>query len=196
MVTVTCFQCGSDVEKYPRDLKRSNRVFCDSECHAKYQSEKPKEEHPCYQGGKVSVSCEWCEEKKKVVPARVRNQDNFFCDHDCFGNFNSENYSGEGNPNYKGGDWEHNYRGSSWAPTRNKVRERDSYSCQNCNVSMEELGQIPDCHHIKPEHQFENSDDAHFEENLVLLCRDCHNLFDELPEQEQRERLNLFPNKG
>lgn len=192
-LTVSCDSCGDDVEKYPYELEGKNNIFCDKECHRQFQLDQPTEEHNSYEGGKISVDCSYCGERnvKEVWPKRMK-QDNFFCDMKCLGKFNEHRYSGEGNPNFKGGDWDHNYRGPNWTPVRNEVRERDDYTCQKCGDSAEELGQIPDCHHIKPEHTFENRTDAHYKENLVLLCRECHNEISGTPPDEQRQ---LFDHK-
>lgn len=192
-LTVSCDFCDDDVEKYPYQLEGKENVFCDRECHRQFQIAQPPEEHNSYQGGKISVDCTYCgkENVKEVWPKRIRNQNNFFCDMKCLGKFNENRYAGEGNPNFKGGDWEHNYRGANWASIRNSVRERDNYKCQDCGATAEELGQIPDCHHIIPEHTFENRTDAHYEDNLILLCRDCHNEIDGTPPDEQRQALGL-----
>ena len=192
-VEVTCQTCGSTIERYQSEIEGKDNIFCNLECHREYQEQKSAKEHACYQGGKISVDCSNCgaENIKKVDPYRVRQQDNFFCDHSCLGQFNENRYSGNGNPNFKGGDWGHNYRGENWKPIRNKVRERDNYECQECGSTIEELGQIPDCHHIKPESSFDEPTDAHFVENLVLLCRNCHPVLEELKPAEQRERLAL-----
>jgi len=195
-VKVSCDYCDSTLERYASEIEGKNNIFCNRECHTKYQKQRPPEEHASYKGGKVSVDCSNCgsEDVKEVDPYRVRKQDNFFCDQSCMGEFNAERYSGDGNPNFKGGDWDHNYRGKNGEPVRNKVRERDDYECQNCGATMEELGQVPDAHHIRPEHAFDNPEDAHFKENLILLCRDCHNNFDNLTVREQCERLERVEN--
>lgn len=192
-LTVNCDFCDAEIERYPYQLEGKDNIFCDRECHRQYQLELPPEEHNSYKGGNISVDCTYCKEEnvKEVRPVRVREQDNFFCDMKCLGKFNERRYSGAGNPNFKGGDWEHNYRVPDWAPTRNSVRERDDYTCQNCGETAKELGQIPDCHHIIPEHTFDNRNDAHFTENLILLCRDCHNVFDQMELAEQVDALGV-----
>lgn len=193
VVTVNCGYCDEELERYPYQLEGKSNVFCDKECHRQYQIDMPPEEHGNYQGGYISVDCSSCGEKdvKEVPPVRVEQQDNFFCDMNCLGRFNETRYAGEGNPNYKGGDWEHNYRGANWAPTRNEVRRLDDYTCQKCGSEMKELGQIPDCHHIIPESSFESREDAHYIENLVLLCRDCHDEFDAMEPAEQVDALGV-----
>lgn len=191
-ITVSCDFCGDNVERYPYQLEDKDNTFCNRECHRQFQLEKPPEEHGNYKGGKISVDCSYCGEKevKELHPNRL-DQDNFFCDQKCLGKFREDEYSGEDNPNFKGGDWDHNYRGPDWTGVRNSVRKRDNYTCQNCGATSEELGQMPDCHHIIAEHTFDDATDAHYEDNLVLLCRDCHNEMDGTPPDEQRQALGL-----
>lgn len=186
-----CEYCGDEFKRRKCEVESNNKNFCSSECNTKYQIDLPPEEHDCYEGGEVDVDCAYCGEvgTKSVYRKRAETQDRFFCDAECLGKYNSKRYSGENNPNYKGGDWEHNYRGEDWAIYRNKVRQRDNNTCQNCNKSKDDLGQYPDCHHIIPERRFKERNDAHYMENLVLLCRTCHNIFDNLSVKKQRERL-------
>lgn len=66
-----------------------------------------------------------------------------------------------------------NYFGR-WSRSRNRALERDDYCCQICGRGPEELGQNPDVHHIKPLRSFEDPQDAHYIDNLVALCRACH----------------------
>lgn len=190
-IEVECKYCGTSVRRPESSIERNENTFCSQKCNNQWRKSLSVEEQPHYQGGGVSVDCHFCGERniKTVKKKRANKQDKFFCNFDCLGKHNERRYSGEGNPNYKGGDWEHNYRGHNWAIVRNSVRERDDYTCQNCDSGRDELGQIPDCHHIKPEHTFDDRTDAHYEENLVLLCRYCHNKFDNLCEETQREKL-------
>lgn len=189
-LTISCDFCGSDVEKYPYELEGKDNSFCDTECHRQFQIAQPPEEHNSYNGGKISIPCDWCGEENEYWPKRL-GQKHFFCDMKCLGRFREQSMVGENNPNYKGGDWEHNYRGPNWKPARNEVRRLDGHTCQNCGATAEELGQIPDCHHITPEHTFEDRNDAHFKENLVLLCRDCHNDFDHMEPAAQVAVLDV-----
>jgi len=39
---------------------------------------------------------------------------------------------------------------------------------------MDELGQKPDVHHIKPFRTFDEPTEAHDLDNLIALCRSCH----------------------
>jgi 5-methylcytosine-specific restriction endonuclease McrA len=77
--------------------------------------------------------------------------------------------AGSENCNWKGGV-ETDY-GSTWPKWRRTIRDRDSGECQSCGA--ESNIQI---HHIVPRRSFDDVDDAHYNDNLVSLCRTCHKL--------------------
>jgi len=86
----------------------------------------------------------------------------------------SESTAGEQNPNWRGG-YSRRY-GSGWSVARQKVRERDEV-CQNCGHDGSD--HRLEVHHIIPVRVFRSAEhlgveDAHVEENLVLLCNRCH----------------------
>lgn len=60
--------------------------------------------------------------------------------------------------------------GLSWKRQRQLCRERDNYTCQDCQKHMDELGHMPHCDHEIP---FRVSL-SHALDNLRLRCRVCH----------------------
>lgn len=86
----------------------------------------------------------------------------------------SESTAGTNNPNWRGG-YSHRY-GSGWSVARENVRKRDEV-CQHCGHDGSE--RRLEVHHIVPVRVFRHAtdlsiEDAHDEENLVLLCNRCH----------------------
>lgn len=86
----------------------------------------------------------------------------------------SESTAGEENPNWRGG-YSNRY-GSGWSVTREKILERDEV-CQHCGHDGSD--NRLEVHHIVPIRVFRRTqhltiEDAHDEENLVLLCNRCH----------------------
>ena len=86
----------------------------------------------------------------------------------------SESTAGEQDPNWRGG-YSKRY-GSGWSVIREQIETRDEV-CQHCghNGSERRL----EVHHIVPVRVFRQTpdlsvEDAHVEENLVLLCKRCH----------------------
>jgi DEAD/DEAH box helicase domain-containing protein len=73
-----------------------------------------------------------------------------------------------------------NHYGPNWAESRQAVRARDRYRCTHCGAP-EPRGQEHDVHHLTPFRAFgyipgvnENYLLANRLENLVLVCRSCH----------------------
>jgi len=86
----------------------------------------------------------------------------------------SESTTGKDNPNWRGG-YSHRY-GSGWSVVREQIRERDEV-CQHCG--HDGIEKRLEVHHIVPVRVFRQAvglsvEDAHDEENLVLLCKRCH----------------------
>lgn len=86
----------------------------------------------------------------------------------------SESTAGKENPNWRGG-YSNRY-GSGWSVMREKIEERDEV-CRHCGHDGSE--RRLEVHHIVPVRIFRRTPDlsvenAHDEENLVLLCNQCH----------------------
>jgi len=69
--------------------------------------------------------------------------------------------------------------GEFWKKRRRKALERDGRKCQSCGMGNEkhiqDYGMSLEVHHIKPARKFDDPSKRHSLENLVTLCRDCHN---------------------
>jgi 5-methylcytosine-specific restriction endonuclease McrA len=61
--------------------------------------------------------------------------------------------------------------GLEWDSIRESIVERDEV-CQDCEDDGSD--KLMDVHHKTPLREFEDLDEAHADENLVLLCRSCH----------------------
>lgn len=85
----------------------------------------------------------------------------------------SQSTAGENNPNWRGG-YSNRY-GAGWTLARERVRERDQVCYCGHDGSQDTLA----VHHMVPVRRFRETsiltlEDAHREENLVLLCNRCH----------------------
>lgn len=71
------------------------------------------------------------------------------------------------------------YYGPNWTETREEVLERDGRECIRCGVSNETHKDRYDCgldiHHEIPIREFSDVSEANDLDNLVTLCRKCHN---------------------
>jgi len=74
---------------------------------------------------------------------------------------------GENNPMWQGGP-SHDY-GGRWYSAREKALDRDGHECLVCG-DAEDLH----VHHLIPVREFDDSEDAHYLENLMTVCVTCH----------------------
>lgn len=138
--------------------------------------------------GRASVDCANCGVSKDVYPSRLETKSRHFCNLECYAEWQSRNRHGANHHQWKPGQEKRLYTGT-WSRTRKRVRQRDGNRCQLCELSAEELGRIPDVHHIVPARSFDTPSKAHTMENLVQLCRLCHTMMERLPEEQQRALL-------
>jgi DEAD/DEAH box helicase domain-containing protein len=73
----------------------------------------------------------------------------------------------------EGNSHKNNNYGKGWEATKRSVRERDHNTCQNCGKLGNSLNL--DVHHIKPFKTFDSIAEANSLENLITLCKQCHN---------------------
>ena len=167
-----CAYCGSLCEIFDFDLEQRdhNRAYCSVECAYRWRSENIRgENHPLYIDSEVA--CETCGNTFQKRPAKVDAHDKQFCSRSCHGKWLTENNTGENNPRWVGGHVEY---GKKWYAARRKALERDNHTCQDCGKHADELERNPHVHHIKPVRTFDNVDNAHELNNLVVLCGSCH----------------------
>lgn len=85
------------------------------------------------------------------------------------------------------------YYGENWHDQRRKALRRDEFECQKCGIDEKEheesYGMGLDVHHIVPVREFEEKEEANRLDNLVTLCRNCHNRLETKQPQQVRELL-------
>jgi len=83
--------------------------------------------------------------------------------------------------------------GTHWNEQRRKARKRDDYTCQGCGITEAEQQENYGCqlevHHIKPARYFDDYETANALSNLVSLCTDCHQRYEELPNQRAKKLI-------
>lgn len=104
-VDVECAQCGAMKNVPVYYTEDNDRHFCSDECESEWRSEYYSgESSPTWKGGKVEVDCTWCGTPKQVKQHVKNQQERFFCDNECLGEWCAENQSGEDSPTWAGGD--------------------------------------------------------------------------------------------
>jgi 5-methylcytosine-specific restriction endonuclease McrA len=104
--------------------------------------------------------------------------------------------SGEEHPRWKGGHEQN--RGYTWPKQRKKALNRDSWECCRCGMSNSEHevehSQQIHVHHIIRYGAFENHERANQLENLVTLCRPCHDELEGEPPKVVFEEVKVKGN--
>lgn len=195
--TTTCDICGSQFEYYPSEKEGRFCATCVEEEPWRTPPDLEGEDHPRWNGGKVELECEGCNESIERYPSNITGEVTF-CSDDCRSEWLSEEFSESGHPNWKGGG--NGSYGKGWNAVRRRALERDGYECVVCSKSKKEIGRNPDVHHIVPVRQFVASDDhakedAHYLANVVSLCVDCHRKadFGKIPKSKLRSFVESKP---
>lgn len=170
----TCEICGSGFEYYPSAKPGRYCSSCVESEQWRHVREIDGSKNPRWSGGPTDLECDWC--GASFSRHRVEGE-HVFCSDACQYEWLSEAFTGDGHPNWAGGS-DANY-GRGWRRVRERALERDDHRCVVCGASREELGRNPDVHHIVPVRAFVETPvtterDAHYLENLVSLCIDCH----------------------
>lgn len=99
--------------------------------------------------------------------------------------------TGELHHRWKGGG--EPYYGEHWHEQRRKTLRRDGFKCRKCGINNEEHGEKYeiglDVHHIVPLREFDTRENANQLDNLVTLCRRCHNQLEMKQPEKVRELL-------
>ena len=136
---------------------------------------------PWFKGRKLSdahklkigkASRDWHIKNKYTEKGKIRSQNisnslkgrNFH----GIGQFKKGEMSGEKHPRWRGGIWKKGYTSEFSNEIKYKIRERDSFTCQECFMLEKEIGQNLDVHHI----DFNKKNNEI--QNLISLCRRCH----------------------
>lgn len=158
-----CEMCSEGFEHVPS----IDRQFCSSECRDAWRWLIG----PPTKGwgeGKAFHVCEECGVEYPDYSTESR-----FCSKRCMDKWRSGAYAGEKHHNWKGGV--RRYYGENWLRIRKRIRERDGHECRSCGTTADEIGRALDVHHIVPFSEFDDTQTANDPDNLVTLCRPCHN---------------------
>jgi len=180
MIEISCDWCGGSTEKYQSNITENN--FCGRSCYNGWNAEqKSGNGNPMWDGGKEVVSCEICGSEVKRDPSRIA--ENNFCSENCRLEWFEEEHGqdwpilkGEDNPAWSGGY--NGYYGENWNEERRKALYSAEYKCELCGQTREEHYDEYefdlDVHHRIPVRAFDVVENANFQDNLVVCCRNCH----------------------
>jgi len=101
---------------------------------------------------------------------------------------------GEDNPQWNGGTQPY---GSGWNKSKRRaVRERDGHTCQApaCSVTQDDHLDRHDeklhVHHLIKAREVDDPEERNAAENLVTLCRDCHQRWERIAEAGIRPQID------
>lgn len=172
-VSVECAYCGVEIRRKPKDIKRSDNLFCSSECrNGWYSANLGGEGHPLKEDW-VEIECEYCGDVFEVKP--YREQTARFCNPGCRGGWKSENAYGHNSPQWEGGHRRDSLRYQigpvSWSTIRRNWEYEECYKCgreEDLNI-----------HHTIPL----RCGGTHGEWNLMTLCTSCHGTVEQYTRQ-------------
>lgn len=174
-VEVECGWCGASVHRKPYAVQRYSMFFCDRECKHNHMHSLQGEESRRWKGGKAEMECEVCGEMYKVKPAKADTSR--CCSLECDAKWRETAYTGENHPRWTGG-YSRRYYGPTWLKARKVTLERDDYTCQVCGIDKQshwkKYGATHDVHHIIPFSEFDDSEAANDLDNLITVCKRCH----------------------
>ena len=179
--SIECDWCGDEISVADWEMEYYDHHFCPMEknnCIGKWKSENQTGSNsPTWNGGKVTVSCTWCREDKKVKQNVAENQYYHFCtDKNCEGKFWSANNSGSDSPHWNGGasdiyySIKSNLMGKGWQTISEKYREEHD-ECEICGEQGNDTISLH-VHHIIPI----VSGGTNGKWNLVVLCPKHHSI--------------------
>jgi transcriptional regulator with XRE-family HTH domain len=157
-----CQQCQKVVEKYPSQVTGEN-FFCSRTCYGDWLSEnKTKENHPRWEGGVDELTCDNCGETYQKHQSKII-WNHQFCTKECYYGWRMKD------------DPQYIYYGKNWESHADKaLQENEVCQRKGCRKEKCENGAKLHVHHLTPVKEFDEPEDAHFSENLVVLCAKHH----------------------
>ena len=172
---VKCDCCNKEIHRTKSQIERSEYLFCSIECKNKFLSKLiTGENHPRY--SQIKVICDNCGCETYKTKTEYNKYKNHYCSKECKHEHNPLMYLGENHPRYNENlttedrfDTRRYYEYYIW---RNKVFERDKYTCQKCG---DKRGGNLNAHHIK--NYSKHKELRTSLENGITFCEDCHREF-------------------
>jgi endogenous inhibitor of DNA gyrase (YacG/DUF329 family) len=178
-VTVTCAQCGKEMQCIHSKAQRNERHYCSKGCHDNWMRDNPLlgADNPNYNS--IVVQCAHCGSDILRQPWQANGYKYQFCNRACHAAWRAIYQVGPACGGWRGGHQK--YYGPNWLQQRRAARERDGYTCQHCGATEAQLGRELDVHHIVPFREFgyvRHTNDAYLRANdlanLISLCVTCH----------------------
>ena len=159
-----CKICNKEFKSKPS----KNRIFCSKRCYGLWKSKNiVGKNHPKWKE-KIEKNCLYCNKKFLTRESVIKQGRGKFCSKNCQSKWSSENIRGSNHHCWINGSSFEPYGSEFNERLKKQIRERDNYTCQECNFTENQLGYKLRIHHI--DYNKKNS----IPENLISLCKGCH----------------------
>lgn len=136
---LTCEVCGGEYTVCAS--RKDDSRFCSRDCSSKMLGKERRD--------RVIVRCEICDTQLKRPRCEVEDREHHFCGHECYGEWVSENRSGENCPSWKGGDRKVVCAacGSETTQTRNNYKKTERAFCdRGCFMEWHSENMVGESH--------------------------------------------------
>lgn len=162
-----CDECVKNKKKYSHTCIVCNNNFRSNKHGSKLCSQKCINKHN--NKNLIDLKCFYCGKKFQRPSFTIPSNKRVYCSNKC-----GNNQYGLDNPTRYGG---------TWTRRRSETINRDDNKCLLCG--RENDLQV---HHFNKIKNFENPNDAHYDDNLGTFCKDCH----EIVEKKEYKSLSQF----
>lgn len=187
-IKIKCDFCEKEIYKTFSEIKKYKKHFCGKECYDKWQKENSLKGENSAVYSKVETKCDYCGKNIKVFKSRYNAVKHHFCNNECHYKWKSKNLIGS-KSNFYGihrfGKENYNYNPNlteedrvkhrntlkikEW---RNKVFERDNYTCQ---ITGDNKGGNLVSHHLNS-HNWDKENRYNLD-NGITITEEIHKLF-------------------
>lgn len=159
----TCEHCGKRFIVLANRIRYKACRFCSHRCYIASFGPRSKR-----------VICPMCGTEFTVQMHVVRKTVwGPFCSRRCYGKWRSAHVKGDNCSWWRGGKTVY-YQGH-WKRQRQAAKRRDNWTCQSCHRTFAPRSRGIDVHHVIPYTVGQDPEIAHALDNLISLCRQCHN---------------------
>jgi len=155
-----CKECGAEFRVDPYEIKRGRGKFCSKKCSDEARKKK------------IKRICKWCGKEFEVKPSKIKRGKGKFCSQKCYVGWQSENRSGENNPNWQGGLSFEPYCTKFNFAFKEYIRDKFGRVCFLCNKAEAEVGEKLSVHHVNYNKGCGCDTDETCQ--FVPLCRSCN----------------------
>lgn len=165
-VKVKCVICGKEIEMLESRLKYQKEPTCSKKCYKEKISRRMKKD-------KIKLKCPVCKKYFEVHPYRIKSQLVICCSRKCSYKYNYSDKTKHPRYNKNITDEEREKRRKLkenviW---RNKVFEKDNYTCNKCK----QYGGKLEAHHLNG-YNWDKENRFNID-NGITLCQRCHKEF-------------------